>query len=106
MCSLAHPAGERVENKDLFENLDKNVIDCLMNESVSNCCLADVALFRLRYKKLVVGTMLILKCREILLELKNIVLEVALKELNGFSFTFSTLKLVPRLKIRKFNGTF
>ena len=59
VCSLAHPAGESVQDKGLIKNRSQGSIKHLMDQAISDASFAEKALLRIKRLKMRINIVLI-----------------------------------------------
>lgn len=98
MSALAEPRRIRMVNKIWIKDLIKLAKNQMVNQAVANQGLADNARLWIANMKGLVTPMTINPRRQLLGELKNVIFQIALKDLNINFFCFAFPKFVPRKK--------
>jgi hypothetical protein len=98
MCAFVVLARIRIGNKCLGKKWQQLPMDCMMQQSVPNACLVNVARFRIgNFERLVCG---VLVCfgGKIAVQRNNVCHQVSFEFLYVFAGPFAAQKLLPRLE--------
>ena len=96
--SLPNPTRKRVSNKGRFKESIQRFKNCVMHNTISDCSFMNVPRFRVSNVKAMVGAMAVALVAQLLVQVKNILLQLPLKAQNIWLITFSPAKFFPGSK--------
>jgi hypothetical protein len=103
MGTLVYPTGEGIKDERCIKDLREGSIKHLVDQPVSNTSSADIALWRIKYMKVLIRSVLVAQRSQVLMQLEDQVLYIVFKILHVFSVSFTSFKMLPS-QHQIFNG--